>query len=183
MAHMLLKMKCTATRLLFSIIRRVHSFFLLLCLQVMMMVLPLLIIVLLPKVVNTNDPEMRKVNKKTDVPFESQRSISHGFRLKVWKWLLLMQHNLCRHYYFPGKLCLQVCLLEYTSVSLVEVLWIIKSVTTFSVRLLFLVQKVSFIILSLCLKLYHTKQTLTSLQCVYTLVSKGYSSDLTKYKK
>jgi hypothetical protein len=27
----------------------------------MMMVLPLLIIVLLPKVVNTNDPEMRKV--------------------------------------------------------------------------------------------------------------------------
>lgn len=30
-------------------------------LQVMMMVLPLLIIVLLPKVVNTNDPEMRKV--------------------------------------------------------------------------------------------------------------------------
>lgn len=30
----------------------------------MMMVLPLLIIVLLPKVVNTNDPEMRKVNKK-----------------------------------------------------------------------------------------------------------------------
>lgn len=29
--------------------------------QVMMMVLPLLIIVLLPKVVNTNDPEMRKV--------------------------------------------------------------------------------------------------------------------------
>ena len=28
----------------------------------MMMVLPLLIIVLLPKVVNTNDPEMRKVN-------------------------------------------------------------------------------------------------------------------------
>lgn len=34
----------------------------LLLLQVMMMVLPLLIIVLLPKVVNTNDPEMRKVN-------------------------------------------------------------------------------------------------------------------------
>lgn len=33
----------------------------LLLLQVMMMVLPLLIIVLLPKVVNTNDPEMRKV--------------------------------------------------------------------------------------------------------------------------
>lgn len=32
-----------------------------LVLQVMMMVLPLLIIVLLPKVVNTNDPEMRKV--------------------------------------------------------------------------------------------------------------------------
>lgn len=31
-------------------------------LQVMMMVLPLLIIVLLPKVVNTNDPEMRKVS-------------------------------------------------------------------------------------------------------------------------
>lgn len=34
----------------------------LLVLQVMMMVLPLLIIVLLPKVVNTNDPEMRKVS-------------------------------------------------------------------------------------------------------------------------
>lgn len=34
---------------------------LLFLLQVMMMVLPLLIIVLLPKVVNTNDPEMRKV--------------------------------------------------------------------------------------------------------------------------
>lgn len=33
-----------------------------LVLQVMMMVLPLLIIVLLPKVVNTNDPEMRKVS-------------------------------------------------------------------------------------------------------------------------
>ena len=31
--------------------------------QVMMMVLPLLIIVLLPKVVNTNDPEMRKVKE------------------------------------------------------------------------------------------------------------------------
>uniref|UniRef100_A0A3P9JDQ1 Endoplasmic reticulum membrane protein complex subunit 7 n=1 Tax=Oryzias latipes TaxID=8090 RepID=A0A3P9JDQ1_ORYLA len=31
--------------------------------MVMMMVLPLLIIVLLPKVVNTNDPEMRKVNE------------------------------------------------------------------------------------------------------------------------
>lgn len=29
----------------------------------MMMVLPLLIIVLLPKVVNTNDPEMRKVKE------------------------------------------------------------------------------------------------------------------------
>lgn len=33
--------------------------------QVMMMVLPLLIIVLLPKVVNTNDPEMRKVKEET----------------------------------------------------------------------------------------------------------------------
>lgn len=32
--------------------------------QVMMMVLPLLIIVLLPKVVNTNDPEMRKVRTR-----------------------------------------------------------------------------------------------------------------------
>lgn len=30
----------------------------------MMMVLPLLIIVLLPKVVNTNDPEMRKVRTR-----------------------------------------------------------------------------------------------------------------------
>lgn len=33
--------------------------------QVMMMVLPLLIIVLLPKVVNTNDPEMRRVSNLT----------------------------------------------------------------------------------------------------------------------
>lgn len=31
----------------------------------MMMVLPLLIIVLLPKVLNTNDPEMRKVKQNT----------------------------------------------------------------------------------------------------------------------
>lgn len=37
------------------------NIFIILVLQVMMMVLPLLIIVLLPKVVNTNDPEMRKV--------------------------------------------------------------------------------------------------------------------------
>lgn len=34
-----------------------------------MMVLPLLIIVLLPKVVNTNDPEMRKVNEKKKMAF------------------------------------------------------------------------------------------------------------------
>jgi hypothetical protein len=38
---------------------KVSNFFLL---QVMMMVLPLLIFVLLPKVVNTSDPDMRRVS-------------------------------------------------------------------------------------------------------------------------
>lgn len=45
-----------------SVFVKFHLQMFLLLLQVMMMVLPLLIIVLLPKVVNTNDPEMRKVN-------------------------------------------------------------------------------------------------------------------------
>lgn len=33
------------------------------CVQVVMMVLPLLIFVLLPKVVNTSDPDMRRVSR------------------------------------------------------------------------------------------------------------------------
>ena len=43
----------------------------------MMMVLPLLIIVLLPKVVNTNDPEMRKVSPQVFVKISILYSIEH----------------------------------------------------------------------------------------------------------
>jgi len=38
-------------------------FLLCVCVQVVMMVLPLLIFVLLPKVVNTSDPDMRRVSR------------------------------------------------------------------------------------------------------------------------
>lgn len=59
----------------------------LLLLQVMMMVLPLLIIVLLPKVVNTNDPEMRKVSNP-HVLFQKYCTYSEVIIQFLWNLLV-----------------------------------------------------------------------------------------------
>lgn len=63
--------------------------------QVMMMVLPLLIIVLLPKVVNTNDPEMRKVSN----PYKCySRSIVHTVSSSFSFWIVLIHSALFCEY-------------------------------------------------------------------------------------
>ncbi len=71
-----------------------------LLLQVMMMVLPLLIIVLLPKVVNTNDPEMRKVRspaKPLRFPWEilSGQWVHHAVSLDRIGYLLTSSVRVC----------------------------------------------------------------------------------------